>query len=148
MKGRDPSVATFLSETGKKLLPVLAIFAPAAALVPPIPAQAAPAQPTPTEVSPYATCPVFGVSGTPVSSGGSLGYQVTLTGSCGDTTIRAYVHCNGFPAGTYYETGGNASNVGGTSAAYCAYGDGRYGWSGYDVKVGGGSWTRVPLYQS
>ncbi|SCE75026.1 hypothetical protein GA0074696_0618 [Micromonospora purpureochromogenes] len=61
---------------------------------------------------------------------------------CG-STIRAYVHCNGFPMGTYYNYGKPISSTGATSKAQCAPDDPRYGKSGYEIKTSSG-WQKVP----
>jgi hypothetical protein len=55
--------------------------------------------------------------------------------------VRAYVHCNGFPAGTYYRYGDQTKT--GDSQALCNPGDPRYGWSGHETYLQG-QWHKVP----
>lgn len=89
----------------------------------------------------------FNVSSTGTSSstinGTSYGIRVKLVENGCRSTIRAYVHCNGFPLGTYYIYGKSISSTGSSSAAQCSPGDPRYGKSGYEIKTSSG-WSKVP----
>ncbi|WP_405139550.1 hypothetical protein OG589_23465 [Sphaerisporangium sp. NBC_01403] len=91
----------------------------------------------------------FSTSTTAVSqsdlTGMLLGVRVKLLENGCGSTIRAYVHCNGFPYGTYYRYGASISSKGATTTALCSAGDPRYGKSGYEIKSGS-TWTKVPTF--
>ncbi|GHJ50620.1 hypothetical protein Cs7R123_79620 [Catellatospora sp. TT07R-123] len=66
---------------------------------------------------------------------------ITVTYNGCHRAVRAYIHCNNFPLGTYWDFGTSTYNVGSTSAAMCD----TPAWMsyGYEYKDAAGTWIRV-----